>query len=421
MTRSASGLTLGWDAVQKSWFKSSHGKGERVSYRKRVVASGLAALLISLSVVALIALSGAPSIQLPLTSGTQQVGGGGQTTTTGSSSGLPGTPSQSQGQGEFSVLLTDPPRVPAGVTAVYVYYNDLAVHGPGGWTTMKAAGDIEVLGTVNFGETLASANLPSGQYDRVSFDVASAVVTYDGVNYTSFVQGGQLTMRVEGGSVVSASQAAAAIIDIQPTVVNVGGASAPRFVLWAEAMAFPVPSAQIHASFMTEGYRLSLAGQGWWDGDLVKANSSLRLSSVSLSSGSLSLTVADVGSSGAHLKMVVVSPSSMQMGGESSVPAYVTGSAVLVVLPNGTLDQFRPLLHVSMPYIRGENQSSIFDALLMAGYNLSAGSSATLSYAGTIALSFGLLGQPLGITSGTTYWVTVIGDNAVASAQVTAG
>ena len=375
-----------------------------------------------MSVIALIAFSGAPLVRLSSTSSSAFQGGVGSTTSTTSAATGP-SGSTSQGQGVLSVLLTDPPRVPAGVTAIYVFYSDLSVHGPEGWTTLKTAGAIEVMGTVNVGQTLASANLPVGSYDSIRFDVASALVTYDGLNYTAFVQGGQLSVRIEGGSLVSASQPAAAIIDIQPTVVNVGGGSSPKFVLWAEAQAFPVPPSQVEATFGEEGHRLNLAGAGWWDDDRVRANATLQLSSVSLSANSFGLTVADVGSSGTHLKMVVVSASSLPagMGGEVSVPAEVTGSAVFVVLANGSLVQFLPILHASMPDVRGEQQSSVFEALLQAGYNLSAGASASLSYTGTISLSFGLFGPPGGVTAGTTYWVTVIGDNTAASAQVTAG
>ena len=396
-----------------------------MSSSRSVAASGLVALLVSLSVIALIAASGAPPVQLTSSASPSKGAAGSATSTVSQPTGPSVTTSQGQaaGQGVLSVLLTDPPRTPAGVTAIYVFYSDLAVHGPRGWTTIKAAGSIEVMGTVSVGETLASANLPAGSYDAISFDVASALVTYDGANYTAFVQGGQLSVKIEGSSLVSTSLPAAAIIDIQPTVVNVGGASSPKFVLWAEARAFPVPSSQVSSSFRDEGHRISLRGAGWWDADAAKANATLRLSSASLSASSLSLSVADVGSSGTWLKMIVVSGSSLQTGmaGESSVPAEVTGSAVFVVLANGSLVQFRPLLHAAMPDVRGENQSSVFEALLMAGYNMSAGGSASFSYSGAVALSFGLFGSPLGVTAGTTYWVTVIGENTVASTQVTAG
>ena len=96
------------------------------------------------------------------------------------------------------------------------------------------------------------------------------------------------------------------------------------------------------------------------------------------------------------------------------------GAAVFVILDNGTLIQFVPILHISMPMAGGESQMSVLDALKMAGYNLTAGSSIHLSYSGTIELSFGIFAQPSGINSGQTYWVTVVGDNTISSTQVAA-
>ena len=408
-----------------------------MSSSRTVTASGLVALLVAMSVIALISISGVPPVRLSSTqpSGIPQLSTVTSVTTsptgeasfgvtsltsvasTTSSQGLAAV-----GQGVLSVLLTDPPRVPYGVSAVYIYYIGLAAHDGKGWLPIQEAGGIELIGTVNSALTLSSATVPAGTYDSIRFEVTSAVVTYQGVNYTAIVQGGKLAVRIVGGAVVSASQAAAALIDIQPTVINVGTPVSPQFVLWAQAQAFQVPPTQAAGAVETEGHRLSLSGAGWWDQDRTMASISLTMSDVSLSANSLSFNVKDSGSSGTYLKLVVVSASSFTPGaaGEGSVPVAITSSAVFVVLENGTLVQFLPLLHAAMPLNRGESQGSVFDALLLAGYNLTAGASASFSYSGTIELSFGLLSQPQGITSGTTYWVTVIGDDAVATTAVTA-
>jgi hypothetical protein len=247
-------------------------------------------------------------------------------------------------------------------------------------------------------------------------------VTYNGANYTAIVQGGHLTIRIAGNTVVSATQPAAALIDIQPLVMNVGSGSSPQFVIWAEARAFPIPAAEVNDAIGREGYRFSLSGLRWWNNDEGQANASLALSGVSLSANSLGLTVTDKGTAGTWLKLVVVSEVSPILGisKEDSVPSMITGSAVFVVLDNGTVVQFAPLLHVSMPMVSVESQTSVLDVLRSAGYNLTAGASVHLSYSGSIQLSFGLFAQPSGISSGTTYWVTVVGDNTISSTEVTA-
>ena len=400
-----------------------------MSSTRSVAASGLVALLIGLSVIALVSLSGVPPVRVGSTSQATNSGGGQLTTSTfGSGSNTVSTETtttssagqQSSGQGVLSILLTDPPEVPSGVTAVYVYYIGLAVHGQQGWTTLKEAGAIELMGTVNVAQTLSSATLPPGVYDSIRFEVASAQVTYQGVNHTAIVQGGQLTIRILGGAVVSASQAAGALIDIRPIVINVGTTSSPEFVLWAGAWAFQVPTGQVTTGLQAEGHRISLKGLGWWYADELRANATLQISGASLNSNSLSIGVSDVGSSGTFLKIVVVS--AQTPGGEEggNVPSVITSSAVFIVLANGTLVQFIPLLHAAMPDVRGESQGSVLDALVLAGYNLTAGSTAHLSYSGSIQLSFGLLSQPQGITSGDTYRVTVVGIGSVTSTVVTA-
>lgn len=398
---------------------------------RSVVVSGLVALLIALSAVALISLSGVPAIRLPLTSSgpsTLTPSGATSTTTgprpeTATSSNTTGPSQTSAGQGVLSVLLTDPPHVPIGVTSVYVYYNDLAVHGSNGWTTLKSSGDIDFLATVNVGETLASASMPAGSYDSVNLIVSSVLVTYNSVNYPAFVEGGgQLNVKIEGSVIVASSQATATIIEISPTVVNVGSSSVPKFILWSEARGFPVPADQVNASLEVEGNRLSLSGMGWWDSDKAASNASLSVSSLTLSANSLGLTVSNVGAAGTYLKLVVISGINplAGVGGGAAVPAAMTGSAVFTVLSNGSLVQFLPVLSMGTPQMTGANQSLVFDALYKAGYNLPGGGKVHLTYTGPIELSFGLFVLPPGVKNGSTYWVTVIGDDAVTTTQVTA-
>jgi hypothetical protein len=389
-----------------------------VSVNRSVVGSAIAALLVAVSVIAIISYSGIPAVRFGSTSTGVPLGASATTTSTTPPGVRTASPA---GPGVLSVLISDPPRVPQGVTAVYIYYIGLAVHGDQGWSVVKSAGQIELLGTVNVAQTLSSANLPGGYYDSVKFTVTSAQVTYMGTNHTAVVQGGDLTIRIEGDTFVSTSQAAAALVDIQPTVINVGSATSPQFVLWTTARAFPVPQGEVNADLAAEGHRLSLTGLSWWSDDVAKVNSVIQLSGASLSASSLGVSVKDAGTSSAYLKLVVISMPMPQQGlrDVQIEPPTMQGSAVFVVLPNGTLVQFAPLLRVPL-FVSGENQLSVYDALLKAGYNLTAGSSVNLSYAKNIELSFGLLTQPQGIVSGTTYWITVIGDDTSATTSVTA-
>jgi Domain of unknown function (DUF4382) len=389
-----------------------------MSSQRKVAASGLVGVVLAFILILAATQSGIPVINLPSTTGPGQANGG-TTSTTGQSA-----ETGSQGAGALSILVTDPPSVPAGVTGIYVVYDGLAVHGPGGWTTLKATGGLELMGTVNLGETLASANLTSGTYDQVRLDILSAEVLFDGVNYTAVVQGGQMTMKLHGNVDVPANGAAAAIIDMRPTVLNIGSPSSPQFVVWANARAFEVPASGFSSEMEREGNTYSLSGVRWWQDDEAQTNASLQVTGGSLSSDSLALTLKNVGTDDVQVKLVVVTQAGGTTGSEpgGEVPSNMTGSAVFVVLANGTLVQFRPLLHMVMPMIEVENGTTVtvYDALLLAGYNLTAGSSASFSYSGSVQLGFGLVAPVLSVAAGSSYWITVIGEGSVSSIQVTA-
>ena len=115
--------------------------------------------------------------------------------------------------GLLSILLTDPPSVPEGVTAVYINYSGLALHakglGDGGWVTVAGQGTLETLGLVNISQTLTSGNVPSGTYNLLAFNITSAEVEYLGTNYSATVNSGRLIVPILGGLTVNSSNPAA--------------------------------------------------------------------------------------------------------------------------------------------------------------------------------------------------------------------
>ena len=346
----------------------------------------------------------------------------GTTSTVGNSQAAT-TGSAAPGQGTLSILLTDPPRVPEGVTAVYIAYSGVSIHGFRGWVDLNASGSVELMGTVNYGLTLSSKDLPVGTYDLVRFDVNDATVTFNGKNYTAVVQSGSLTIAIRGGATVSNSQPAAAIIDMQPVVMNIGSASAPKFVLRPFAMAFPVPPLQVSPEMGRFGFRFYLRDMQWWNADQIAASANLQISGSALSSDSLNLTLKNDGSDPIQVRLVVVSNADPSPIGslQDSLPVSMFDSAVFVVFPNGTLVQFTPLIHPAL-LMQGMNTSSSFIGyLLKGGLNLTAGASQTLSYGGQITMGFGdVMTASHMVTSGSDYWVTVISDQTVTSMEVTA-
>src|SRR2546422_10552310 len=383
-----------------------------MSTKKNIMLSGAAALVVAASILAVAIFSGVSL--LPNANTTNN-----NTTT---SSRAPGT---------LSVLLTDPPHVPLGVTKVYIAYSNLAVHvseagNQSGWTLLKSGGSIELLSTVDVSQTISSVKIAAGEYNLLRFNISSAQVTYNGKNYTAFVPRSALIVPIVGGIQVNASKPSATIINIQPTVYNIGSASNPEFIIRHCAKAFPVPSSQVTEEEEHEGHRLSLIGKAWWTDVLERYTSNALITSATLTPTSLSLTVKDAGNQSTKLRLVVVAPLAIPlMAAEyDRPPPGLFGSAIFIVLPNATLLPIQK--YILTAHQLGVGAEDVVTALASGGYNLTAGASATLGYKGTITLGFNLhIVQPLqggqSVVPGQQYLVSVLGDEALASQVVVAG
>ena len=383
-----------------------------MSTKKNIMLSGAAALVVAASILAVAIFSGVSLLPNANT-----------TTNTTTSSRAPGT---------LSVLLTDPPHVPLGVTKVYIAYSNLAVHvseagNQSGWTLLKSGGSIELLSTVDVSQTISSVKIAAGEYNLLRFNISSAQVTYNGKNYTAFVPRSALIVPIVGGIEVNASKPSATIINIQPTVYNIGSASNPEFMIRHWAKAFPVPSSQVTEEEEHEGHRLSLIGKAWWTDVQERYTSNALITSATLTPTSLSLTVKDTGNQSTKLRLVVVGPLSLtplMVTEHDRPPTGLFGSAIFIVLPNATLVPIQK--YILTAHQQGVGAEDVVTALASGGYNLTAGASATLGYKGTITLGFNLhIVQPLqggqSIVPGQQYLVSVLGDEALASQVVVAG
>ena len=155
--------------------------------------------------------------------------------------------------GVLSVLLADPPSVPDGVSAVYLAYSGIAVHAEGfgnnsGWVSIPGQGTINSteLFSLNLSQTISNAVVPSLTYNLVALDITGASVDFMGINYSATVNTGRLTVPFEGGLKVNSSSLAAGLIDIQPTILNLGTPSNPNFTLAAGAKALQVQSGDVY-------------------------------------------------------------------------------------------------------------------------------------------------------------------------------
>ena len=93
----------------------------------------------------------------------------------------------------------------------------------------------------NSSTTMASIKVTTGVYNALRFNISSAAVTFNGKNYTAFVPRALLTILIPGGIRVNATTSSAEIIDMSPTVLNIGSESTPEFIISTAASCFRVP------------------------------------------------------------------------------------------------------------------------------------------------------------------------------------
>jgi len=405
--------------VQERRFKEGARRVEAVNMRNSAILSGIAALVVAVAILGVSMLSGVPIVSTLVNTG--------RSSESASTTGAVGT-AQPASPGTLSIMLTDPPHVPPGVTAVYVSYSELALHlsvvgGNGGWTKLSNGGTIDLMSTVNFSQTIAAVKVQSGNYNALSLNVTSSSVTSNGKNYTAFVVGGYLFIPIAAGGIqVNDSKPSAAIIEIFPLVMNIGSQSDLEFVVRSTAVAWPVPSGQITGEMQQQGFKFPLAGVVWWHRFSQNETANLQITSATLSSDSLSVSVKG-GPQTTEIRLVILSPLVQPLGRSRPgwIPGGLSGTAVFAVEANGSLVPLRQFVRVNLPAGGDQGLQDIRVGLTDEGYNLTAGSSATFTYSGPIGLGYeSPRMMQTAIVSGQQYVVTVIGTGSLASQVVVA-
>jgi hypothetical protein len=310
-----------------------------------------------------------------------------------------------------SILLTDPPSVPQGVSAVYLNYSGVALHaeGPGaGWVYTGGQGTIETLGLVNLSQTISSAKVPVLTYNLVAFNVTSALVDFQGKNYTATVNGGRLTVPIVGGLTVTPSHSAAAVVDIQLTVLNEGTSSAPEFMIASGARAVQVPSGEVTDNMEHLGFKFGLSNHSWFQSFNEDHSNTLAASGVKLTPTSLTFTVNNPGPNPVNIRMILIIPAK---GTEVDDPfGSVANSSVFSVNQNGSTALF------TVSGSNGESESGIHIAISGPGYQLAAGTSFTFTFSGTISTTT----HGAGVIRGATYYLILVGSGVISTQQVVA-
>ena len=418
-----------------------------MSMRNKVVTAGALGLILALGLIAgstyFLPSANHTSSQTSTSIQTSPPSGTSQSHTSGAFQG---------GTGTLDVLLTDPPTVPSGVTAIYVTYSNVAVHVSGagnesGWTNSNTTGTLSLMKLVNVSSTIATIKVSEGTYNALRFNISSAAVTYNGKNYTAFVQGAVLNVAVPGGIPVNATTSSAAIIDMHPTVVNIGSNSTPEFIISTAGFGYCIPHQNVTGDMGEEGHQIDLGTSAWWHQLKESYTANITISSATLKAGSFSITIANKGSTPINISAIFVAPLGNECpmasanstgdsnsqnapvpqshskvghhGGPNVLPMCLTGSANFLVLNNGTIVPISSA--ISMP--PHMTHSAVGWGLFgQTGYQIGAGKSVTLSYTGSITFGWmmhpGL--TPPGVIAGDQYDITVVGQQALAATIVVA-
>lgn len=307
--------------------------------------------------------------------------------------------------GILSVLLTDPATVPSGVSAVYVTYSSIAVHASGfnnsGWVPFPEQGTIDTLKLVNLSQTISSGTVPSLTYDLVEFNISNVVVTYGGTNYTAATASGRLVASIIGDVTVSFSYPSAALVDIQPTILNLGNQTTPDFTMTTGVRALQVPSDDVSNSMKNVGNNYPLQGHDWFQTFKAHHSNKLNITEFALTADSFSFSAKNQGSDPITIQMVILTP--VAKGQESTMAiGPMSNSIFFAVKSDGSLS-----------LVNG-NPGQVETSLGLGGYTLVGGSTHSFSFSGTITSLFGRLG----VSGGTEYIVEILGSETLSGRTV---
>ena len=136
------------------------------------------------------------------------------------------TSSQTSGaSSSFSIMLTDPPTVPAGTTILdLTYYNIslgiLYANGTSAWLPVAGSGTVDLFSLVDMSQTIASAMIPSGSTaDKIEFTIASVEAEVNGTMYSVTPLSNTLVVSIANSQVNPTLSGV--LVDFNPTLVQI--------------------------------------------------------------------------------------------------------------------------------------------------------------------------------------------------------
>ena len=140
----------------------------------------------------------------------------------------PNSTSQTNNQASsasFTVMLTDPPTVPAGTTVLNLTYSNISIHviypnSTTEWLSLDAAGTVNLFSLINMSQTLATTTLPIGSIvDKIQFTIADVDAVVNDVSYNVTALSNSLVINIANGSVDQ--NLSGVLLDFNPTLAQI--------------------------------------------------------------------------------------------------------------------------------------------------------------------------------------------------------
>lgn len=285
----------------------------------------------------------------------------------------------------FVLFITDPPLAFPNVTSIYLKYGNILIHKleTDAWISLNQSGYIELMGLVNLTQVISVANLPQDSYNLIRFTNASALVTYEGQNYTAKLPSSELLVKIEPPlNLTNSTQGI--LIDLIPRVL-VSGEANETFMLVPFAKAFVVSDVNeilqnknIEELFK-QGIKLSLKQSKLFK-ELLKLYRfhKLEILNVTITQNGFNVTVQNLSNETIYLKLIIIRgissilPTQMQQ----MIPRFMFG--IFQIMPNGTL----------IPIVNATFKDIIKILENSTGFELKAGEKVTFEYKGALNLEY---------------------------------
>lgn len=163
--------------------------------------------------------------------------------------------SAASGVGPVSILMTDPPHVPAGTQSLVVTYSSLKVlisNSTGRfWRQINTTGTVNLLSLVNFSKNLSTFNLPANSVvDMMSIRISNASITLNGTTYPVLLTNKNVSVKVFYSN--KNSSAYNILFDMFPTVSAVVSGNQTIFIMSPSATAATIGKSAAQLGLPTE-------------------------------------------------------------------------------------------------------------------------------------------------------------------------